>query len=230
MTSNRSYPGLSRSLGAPLSLLLLAGLATGCVSKEDLETAQTELAACQEEKQTLQAEIDRWQQRFDRESERWQTIETSVIEAVPNALAEFDAERDRILELVPEQVQYEVSSYLEDYFGTLMVAFRQVQGDSRDIKLQLDATQKALSMIGKDTQQIGTAIDEAVTAEAVKRQAVADGLAILHEQLVGFGRERIDCVDCQGRIKLNKREREAIQGFHAEMISAISALQTQISQ
>ncbi len=230
MSANCSYPTLLRTRRAPIALILLAVLATGCASKADLEKAQADLAACHEEKQVLQAEIDQWQQRFDRESQRWQTIETSVIEAVPNALAEFDAERDRILELVPEQVQYEVASYLEDYFGTLMVAFRQVQGDSRDIKLQLDATQKALSVIGQDTQHIGTAIDEAVAAEAVKRQAVADGLAALHAQMVEFGRQRIDCVDCQGRIKLNKREREAIQGFHAELISAISAMQTQISQ
>lgn len=215
---------------ATASLAALALGLGGCASQSELEKAQAELAACREKATSLEAEVESWQQRFDRAAERWTNIESSVVEAVPNALAEFDAERDRILELVPEQVQFEVSSYLDEYFGTLMAAFRGVQGDNKDIKLQLDATQKALAAVGKDTQQIGAAIDEAVAGEATKRRAVADGLETLHGRLVAFARQRIDCADCADRVKLNKKEREAILGFHAELMTAISTLQTEISQ
>gem|GEM_PF-6938600 len=214
-----------QSLLPPLALLV-----AGCASKADLEQAQAALADCQAQQQTLKDEETRWQQRFDRESERWQSIERSVNEAVPNALAEVDAEREQILALVPEQVQYEVGSYLDDYFSNLMSAFRQVQGDSRDIKLQLEATRSALAAIGEDTQQIGLAIDRSVAAEAAKRRTAADGLESLHRQLVAFARDRIDCRTCDDRIKLNRREREAILGFHARLIDAIAALQTEISR
>lgn len=219
----------SRCRFAAATVLAAALVAGGCVSKGELEKVRSELEACQQEKASLSEEVAAWEARFDRAAERWTNIESSVVESVPNALAEFDAERDRILELVPEQVQYEVASYLDDYFGTLMSAFRGVQGDNRDIKLQLDATQKALSALDKDTRQISAAIEEAVTLEADKRRAVADGLAVIHRQLVDFARERINCADCEERIKLNKREREAVLGFHAELMSALSNLQTEIS-
>lgn len=217
------------STAAPI-VLALAVFAGGCVSKSELESAQAELAACQEESARHAAETEAWQQRFDRAAERWTNIESSVVEAVPNALAEFDAERDRILELVPEQVQYEVSSYLDEYFGTLMSAFRNVQGDNKDIKLQLEATQKALAVVGQDTKQIGSAIDEAVAAEADKRRAVAEGLETIHARIGEFANQRVNCTDCPDRIKLNKKEREAVLGFHTELMREVATLQTEISQ
>lgn len=212
----------SRSMSVPLVVLLLAA---GCVSKKAHQATTDQLAECTDETAALEAQVARWQDRFDRESNRWETMQASITEAVPNALAEFDAERDRILELVPEQVQFEVSSYLDDYFSTVMKGFELMRQDTRDVQIQLEATRQALEVVGADTKAIGVVIDRAVGEERDRRAEVASGLSALIDQVVGFDRDRIHCKSCPDRVKLNRKEREAVLGFHAELLEALSDLQ-----
>lgn len=209
--------------------LLSSLLAIGCASKKDLEAAQAQLANCQEEKAEAEAKVNTWEQRFDRESQRWEQMQASITDAVPNALAEIDAEKKRILELVPEQVQYEVSSYLEEYFGTMMKAFDALRSDNEEVKTQLAATRNAMEGLGTDTRSITTAIDDALAVERGRRQQVARGLEALFNQIAEFDQTRINCASCGDRIKLNKKEREAVLGFHTDLANTISSLQTTLS-
>lgn len=211
-----------------LSVLLLAG----CASKEDLEQAQTDLANCQEESSKLEASVVAWEERFDQASQRWTDLETSVSDALPRALDEFHTERDRIIELVPEQVQGEVTAYLDDYFNTVMKGFSQLSEDNQDIKIRLDATHEALKAVGADTRAIGVSIDETVSDERAKREEeqarreqVATHLAELVEQVVEFDQTRINCKQCPERLKLKDKQREALLAFHAELMADLADLQ-----
>ena len=224
-----------------LSLTVFIALAfglwsTGCASKKELTAAQEQLAACEEEKLKLEASVISWEERFDRESNRWIEIESSVTDALPAALEEFHAERERIIELVPEQVQAEVQVYLEDYFGAVMQGFGQLAADNEDIKSQLRVTHKALEAVGADTRAIGASIDETVAEERAKREAaqavrmarderVATRMSEVVDQVVEFDQNRINCRDCKERLRLNRKEREAILAFHAELISDMADLQ-----
>ncbi|MCP3956991.1 MAG: hypothetical protein GY719_03980 [bacterium] len=218
------------------TLLLSAGLATGCASKKDLTAAQTALAECNDEKLGLEASVISWEQRFDRESSRWMEIESSVTEALPAALQEFHAERERIVELVPEQVQSEVGAYLEDYFGAVMKGFGKLAEDNAEIKTQLRVTHRALEAVGADTREIGNTIDETVAEERAERQAaqarrqarderIATRMAEIVDQVVEFDQNRINCRDCPDRLKLNRKERETMLAFHAELIADLADLQ-----
>ncbi|RMH17662.1 MAG: hypothetical protein D6696_15130 [Acidobacteria bacterium] len=220
----------------PLLTLAIALIASssGCASKQALEEKEAALAACEEERAALARSVERWQERFDRASERWQGMQQAINEAVPNALAEIDAERERILELVPEQVQFEVATLLEDYFDVVGQSFAAVRRDNETIRLQLEATQKALAAVGKDTQAINAAIEGAVAeaqqrldAEQEQRRILAGGLAQLVARLVEFDRRKLSCKDCPDRIKLSRKEREAILAFHGELLRELSALQKQ---
>ncbi len=213
-----------------LTLALLAS--AGCASKKDLETAQSQLAACEDEKTMLEASVISWEQRFDRASGRWNDLEASVSDALPKALGELHTERERIIELVPEQVQSEVSAYLEEYFGTVMKGFSELAKDNSEIKLQLQATQAALRSVGADTRAIGASIDESVAEERAKRdqartrrQNASTQLAALIEQVVEFDQNRINCKQCPERLKLNRKQRETVLGFHAELMADLVSLQ-----
>ncbi len=212
--------------------LLIAVLGSGCASKEDLQNAQTELAACQEEAAKLEATVIAWEERFDHAAQRWTDLESSVSDALPKALDEFHSERDRIIELVPEQVQGEVTDYLDDYFNTVMKGFSQLSEDNQDIKVQLQVTHKALESVGADTRAIGVTIDETVSQERAKREEeqarreqVATHLAELVEQVVEYDQTRINCKQCPERLKLKDKQREAILGFHAELMADLADLQ-----
>lgn len=217
------------SIAIALTSLLLA---TGCASKKDLEAARAELGACEEDKVKLEASVISWEQRFDGASTRWSEIEASVADALPKALDEFHSERDRIIKLVPEQVQGEVTAYLDDYFTTVMKGFSQLADDNEEIKIQLRATHKALETVGADTRAIGASIDQTVSEERAKREAeqqrrerISTQLSELVDQVVEFDQSRVNCKDCPDRLRLRDRSREAILGFHAELMSDLSDLQ-----
>jgi len=222
----------------PAVLIVIAALlASGCVAKSELEEAQAQLAACQEERAQAEAEVASWERRFDRESSRWEELGTSVADAVPQALRQFEEERTRILEAVPDQVQTEVATYLDDYFATVMQGFELLSEDNSEIKLQLQATQKALEAVGADTRDIGLAIDEALAEEKEQRQnldqrldRLAGHLSDVVEQVVEFDQTRINCKRCPERLRLNRKERETILGFHAELMSDLSDLQARAGE
>lgn len=212
--------------------LALALLATGCASKKDLDTAQAELAACQEETAKLEASVVAWEERFDRESSRWVELEASVSEALPRALNEFHSERERIIELVPEQVQGELEAYLEDYFSAVAKGFGELSKDNAEIKVQLQATHAALTAVGADTRAIGASIDKTVAEERAKREGeqarrerVTEQLADLVDLVVEFDQTRINCKECPERLKLNRNQRETVLGFHAELMADLADLQ-----
>ena len=206
-------------------------LQAGCVSKKELATSQAALADCEATTQELEAAVLSWEQRFDRESTRWEEVESSVTDALPKALTEFHEERERIIALVPDQVQAEVSGYLDDYFATVMKGFEILSQDNSEIKLQLDATNKALAAVGADTRSINTAIDEALAEERTKRNELDDQLASQGEHVselidlvAEFDQTMINCKSCPERLRLNRRERETILAFHQELISDLAAL------
>jgi chromosome segregation ATPase len=205
---------------------------TGCASKKDLEAAQAKLAACEDERAKLEASVISWEQRFDQASGRWNQLEAEVTTALPKALTELNDERGRIIELVPEQVKSEVNAYLEDYFTTVMKGFNELAKDNEEIKMRMEATYQALEAVGADTRAIGFTIDQTMAeersqrqAEQTRRQDARTRMAGLVDLIVEFDRNRIDCKSCPDRLKLNRKEREAVLGFHAELTAKLADLQ-----
>lgn len=218
---------------APLLLLPLMVFGIGCVSKSEHENVQAELQLCAEDQAVLEAKVAQWEDRFDRESQRWSSVESTVTEAMPKALDEFHAERKRILEMVPEQVQSEVETYLEDYFSTVMQGFQVLSQDNSDIRLQLQTTQKVIEQIGARTESIGAgteainqAIDQALADEQAKVAEVSLQISNVIEQIAEFDQTRINCKNCPERLRLSKKEREEILGLHAQLTTTLSQLQS----
>lgn len=218
---------------ATTGLIVLGFLSWGCVSKKQYEAAQAELNRCGDEKAQLEASVIAWEQRFDRESGRWEELEASISGTVPKALSEFHDERERILKLVPEQVEAEVNAYLEDYFATVMKGFQLLKGDNDEIKMQLEATRQALTAVGSDTRSISETVDQRLAderqrraVENARREQMASRLSELVARVGGFDQERINSRDGADRLKLNRKEKEAILGFHGEIMSRLAEIQS----
>lgn len=197
----------------------------GCVSKKEMEKAQAELAACREETAEAEARVIAWQERFDRENEFWQELQSEVGEAVPRALEEIHQERERIIAAVPDQVRGELEIYLDDYFATVMQGFETLQRDNDDIQLQLEATRNALEVVGSGTREINDRIEGALTEERSRRDRLAKHLSDVVGQIVEFDQTRVNCRGCRERLRLNRKERETIMGFHAELMSDLADLE-----
>jgi chromosome segregation ATPase len=220
---------------ASLALFVLAVLvfATGCVSKKQYASLQTDLATCQEEKAQAEAQVITWEQRFDREAERWETVGASITDQVPKALSELNAERDRIVELVPQQVRSEVETYLDEYFATVMAGFQSMTDDNREIKMQLAATHKVLESLGADTRDVAAKIDTTLADERDKRrqeqdrrESVASRISDVVTTLSEFDGTRINCAKCPERLKLNRKERETLSALHSRLVTELSKIQS----
>lgn len=220
-----------------ISIVLISMVAvlacTSCVSQGDYESVQAELTTCQEEKAQAEAQVIIWEQRFDRESDHWKALGATISEQVPRALSELDAERDRIVKLVPQQVQGEVEAYLDEYFTTVMQGFDQLSKDNNDVKLQLEATQKVLMSLGSDTRAVSEKIDTTLTderdkrgQEERKRHAVASRISQVVATITEFNNTQINCKQCPEKLKLNRKQREAVTAFHGELTNQLAQVQS----
>lgn len=206
-----------------LVIVMTTALA-GCVSKSRLEE-------CQQDKVKLEEQVASWETRFDQESQRWNSMQASISEAVPQAINEFHAERDRILEIVPEQVKVEVETYLDGYFNTVMRGMRELNEANKSIKGELDVANRKLESLGQDTSEIktmGTALDEKLDEQRAERAKFASQVTNIFNQLTEFDNTIINCRDCPERLRLNRKERETITAFHQKMLTELSALQSQM--
>ncbi|MCG8460734.1 MAG: hypothetical protein MI919_31000 [Holophagales bacterium] len=208
----------------PVAFLLL--LTTACVSKGDHEALQAELAACEQARAEAQAQVLSWESRYDREAQRWENVEASVADAVPRALSEIHEERERIVALVPDQVRGEVTSYLDEYFNTVMTGFDRLAEDSQDLKIELLATNKALEALGQDTRSINTAISESLSDEKGRRDQLSSDLADLIDLIVEYDQTRLNCKGCPERLRMRDKSRQALLAFHQDLMNDLSRLQT----
>lgn len=207
------------------------------MSKAKLEQCQQELATCEEQREVLRESVAMWRQRFDRESLRWDSVEASITDALPRQLSAIHAERERVLELVPEQVKHEVEGYLDEYFATVMGGLTALKEDNDQIRRELAATREQLQAAGQqlenvsaDTQSIrtlGSSIEQQLREERERRAAIARGIADIAELVTTFDQERVNCRDCPQRLGLNRKKREAITAFHQQLLAALAELQVE---
>ncbi len=212
-----------------LGAVALVGL-TGCVSKKTFQASQQQVAQCQEEKKALEQQVKDWEGRFDQESRRWETMHATVTDSLPAALKEMEAERDRIVKLVPAQVQQEVQQYLDRYFDTVMKGFQRLQQDNESLRQELQATNARIASVGTDTTEIrsvSTSIDTKLEEERAKRRAIAGRIAEIGQMVANFDQSRINNRESPTKLGLNREEREAITGFHQQLLTALSELQAE---
>ena len=101
------------AVAAPvLGALLLLPL-TGCVSRSKLKENEALLAECRTDKVSAQTAMTSCEERFAKEVKRWEDMDAVVASVVPGTLAQFKAEREEILKLVPDTTRKEVEAYID---------------------------------------------------------------------------------------------------------------------
>ncbi len=223
-TLSSTSPQSPRSIFTAILVVITAFVATGCVSKSRLEE-------CQQEKAQLEEKVTGWEARFDAEAQRWESMQASISETVPQAINAFHSERDRIIELVPAQVQAEVETYLDGYFDTVMKGVRMLGEDNQAIRGQLELANHKLETLGTDTNEIksmSNALDQRLESERLQRSQVAAQVTRIFDQLTEFDNTIINCAKCPERLRLNRKERETITAFHQRMLTELSTLQSQM--
>lgn len=204
-------------------LLLVAALSlSGCVSKSAHEAIQSQLDECRADKQAAQGASEACEKRYDREIARFDTLDSTLEEVVPEALATFRAEREEVLEQVPVQVRDEVESYLDEFATAVARSFQRLADDNEKILGELGAAKVELAKLGADTEAMIAAGVDSTIQEVREGQASREVLQARSANIVAmileFDRTRINCKDCDNRLRLNKKEIQAITAFHSTLV------------
>ncbi|HEX2465375.1 MAG TPA: hypothetical protein VHR17_12200 [Thermoanaerobaculia bacterium] len=219
------------AVAAPvLGALLLLPLA-GCVSRSKFKENEALLAECRTDKVSAQTAMTSCEERFAKEVKRWEDMDAVVASVVPGTLAQFKAEREEILKLVPDTTRKEVEAYIDQLTDAMGRGFQVLRDQNESSALQLevaqtklDALQARADNIGTQTSTINQTLDgslrEAIeTQRRMRQEAIA-----LVSTVQSFDQSYVSVKESENRLKLNRNQRETIEQFHARLIAQLNAL------
>ena len=209
-----------------LTIALVLPLAA-CVSKGTHTAVTGQLDECKQDKQIAQDAARQCQERFDQESELWASVGATVNEAMPKAMKEFEQERDRIIEMVPDQVKSEVDGYLDDFAKAVSKSFGILRKDNERLMAEVQTNRERLAEVGGLAESIDTRVGKRMSAsDAARDRMVGDAreiITLIQEWDVAYVNDR----KSDTKLGLNRKERETITNFHAEVIAMLNTLSTQ---
>jgi hypothetical protein len=219
------------AIAAPvLGALLMLPLA-GCVSRSKFKENEALLAECRTDKVSAQQGMSACEERFAKEVKRWEDMDAVVASVVPGTLAQFKAEREEILQLVPETTRREVESYVDRLTDAMGRGFQVLRDQNESTALQLEVAQTKLDALQARTDTIGTqttsindtlegSLREAIETQRRMRQQAIELVATVQT----FDQSFVSVKESESRLKLNRNQRETIEQFHAKLIAQLSAI------
>jgi hypothetical protein len=204
-----------------------AMIAAGCVSRAEHDQVVQQLQGCEQEKSSALKAVNDCQGQLQTESKRWDSIETQLTSTLPQTLKDFQDERAKIIEIVPEQVRSEVGKRLDRYFVNVFKQLERMEGKLELMREDLSASRAEVARLSTDVGSKLDATHKAVLGEhdrlAEQSRRVAEIIAIVAE----FDRDRINCRDCKERLRLKDKDREQLLAFHSQLIQQVQMLETE---
>jgi hypothetical protein len=152
-------------------------------------------------------------------------MDSTLTDLLPATLREFEGERERILELVPVQVQEEVASYMDNFSQAVGRGFQSIQRDNERMMMELTTARSHLESLGVSSEDLGRRV-QSIDAGLSRQNTLRADAAGISDALRDFDETMVLCKDCDGRLRLNRKEREAIALFHADIVARLNRLAT----
>lgn len=229
-----------RTITATLTLAALV-LTTGCVSRARYGTLEAELGECKIDKLAAQEASQFCNRRYAQEVERWDDIQQVVEDVLPQTVRDFQAERDRVVAMMPEEVRREVDTYLSNFATAVARGFDLLTEQNREILAELKVYKTGLDEVGVRARSI----DETVTARlresalqveqaAAERRAAARRVAqsanALIDEVQTFDQTYVTDKDSRQRLRLNRNQRETVALFHDQLVRRLIELRDAASE
>lgn len=150
--------------------------------------------------------------------------------AISTAIADetkrrFDDFSNNLKIYLPEQVKSTVDAELDGLRLAMVESFRRLEASSRTEQSQLMVQSQSIAALGEavsDTRS-NLAHQLEVAQDEVRHLKARESAAV--RLLEDFDKNRIQCRSCTGRLHLNRKEIEAIEGAHALAIEALASEQ-----
>lgn len=220
-------------------VLTLAALSTACVPKKEFEAVQAQLAEkqkqvdeCLADKKAAQDMAAGLTKKLSTDDERFARLETTMTTTIPEMAAEFQEDRKRIMTLVPKEIRSQVGEKLDAHFASVNTRMGKMQESLTSMDSELKAAREELTALRGQTQGVSEKVDQAnatlggENADLKKKldaqRARANDLV---KQVTDFDATYLNCADCEERLKMKEKSREALRSLHGALISGLSELQ-----
>ncbi len=213
-----------------LGLLVAFMLGSGCVSKTRYQDLEARLEDCRQATATAEEAAKACDERYEKEVTRWDDIQTVVEEALPQAIREFETDRDRILELVPSEVQGEVESYLSGFARAVAKGFDTLHEQNEKILIQLEVYKTTLEEVGVRTRSIDDTVTQKLQQAAAGRRDAAVVAAEIIDEIQTFDRTYISDKGSRERLKLNRNQRETVALFLDQVVRRLVEMRDSLGE
>ena len=220
--------------GRFLGLVLAASLAVGCgVPKEDHEQLVANLEECK-------AESLRWESLYQESVEERRLALDQALELLPAAHEELRTQIDvrlgEVTQELDDSLKAEVQESIYDLAEAMASGYNMLQQENRRLEAQLTESRSLIETVlekaGAIEEKAGT-IEERVGVERdafiAGRQALLLEIGEVEAFLRDWQHMHVDCSECVERLRINKREREALSELHSEVVTRLEAVRAKIT-
>lgn len=217
-----------------LGVALAAVLVVGCgVKKADHEELIAELEECK-------AQSLRWESLYQESVEERRLALDQALQMLPTAQQELRTQIDvrlgEVTQQLDDSLKAEVQQSVYELAEAIASGYNMLQQENRQLQAQLDESRGLIETVLERTNSIeesaGT-IEERVGVEqdvfVARRQALLLEIGEVESFLRDWQYMYVDCKECVERLRINKRERDALAQLNDDLISRLEAVRQQIT-
>ncbi len=219
-----------RYWGLALATLLLVGCG---VKQADHDQIVAELEECK-------AESLRWESLYQESVEERRLALDQALEMLPAAHEELRSQIDvRLGEVTKElddSMRAEVQESVYELAEAIASGYNMLQQENKQLQAQLSESRGLIETVLERTNSIeesaGT-IEERVGVEQdvflARRQALLIEIGEVESFMRDWQYMHVDCKECEERLRINKRERDALAQLHDDVIDRLEAVREKIT-
>ena len=208
-----------------LATLLL--FSTACVKKSEYDALAAELAAAQQELASVRATLTQKEADLAACNTQWQEAMKAFggeHARTQDVIAGVKEWKLQVEEKLPAQVRAEVEAQLNKLVRQLEAGFGALATENARMAAALEKQQDTLATVASDVSGAREDLIAEVTALRTQREAVGEQVGEAISLVQEWDQNRVLCKDCPDKLRLNKKEIEAITALHAELVQRLAAL------
>ncbi len=219
-----------RYLGLALATLLLAGCG---VKQADHDQMVAELEECR-------AESLRWESLYQESVEERRLALDQALEMLPAAHEELRSQIDlrlgEVTQELDDSMKAEVQESVYELAEAMASGYNMLQQENKQLQAQLAESRGLIETVLERTTSIeesaGT-IEQRVGVEQdvflAQRQALLLKIGEVESFLRDWQYTHVDCKECVERLRINKRERDALAQLHDDVIERLGEVRNKIT-
>lgn len=209
------------------SLLLTGGFLLGCgVSESEHQQVVAQLEECR-------ADALRWETLYQESVEERRQALDEALQMLPAAHQELRSEinlrLDEVTQSLDATLRNEVQQSVYELAEAIAEGYAMLQGENQQLEAELAESRGLIESVLEKTGSIEERVGSEKDAFLADRQALLLEIGEVEAFLRDWQYMHVDCKGCEERLRINKRERDALARLHEEILSRLAEVRQRIT-